>query len=115
MLRGKTEEEINLIRESSLLVGKTLAEVAALVKPGVTPRELDKRAFEFISDHGAVPGFLNYNGFPNSLCISKNEAVVHGIPDGTPLKDGDIVSVDCGVLKNGYYNKLVSRSNKQDP
>jgi methionyl aminopeptidase len=103
MLRGKTEEEINLIRESSLLVGKTLAEVAALVKPGVTPRELDKRAFEFISDHGAVPGFLNYNGFPNSLCISKNEAVVHGIPDGTPLKDGDIVSVDCGVLKNGYY------------
>jgi methionyl aminopeptidase len=103
MLRGKSEEEIELVRESSLLVGKTLAEVASLVRPGVTPLELDKRAYEFIHDHGAVPGFLNYNGFPNSLCISKNEAVVHGIPDKKEVVDGDILSVDCGVLMNGYY------------
>jgi methionyl aminopeptidase len=103
MLRGKSEDEIALIRESSLLVGKTLAEVASLIKPGVTPLELDKRAFEFISDHKAIPGFLNFNGFPNSLCISRNEAVVHGIPDNKPLIDGDILSVDCGVLMNGFY------------
>ena len=103
MLRGKSEEEVALIRESSLLVGKTLAEVASMIRPGVTPLELDKRAFEFIHDHGAVPGFLNYNGFPNSLCISKNEAVVHGIPDKKEVVDGDILSVDCGVLMNGYY------------
>lgn len=103
MLRGKSEEEIALVRESSLLVGKTLAEVASLIEPGVTPLQLDKRAFEFISDHKAVPGFLNFNGFPNSLCISRNEAVVHGIPDNEPLKEGDVLSVDCGVLMNGFY------------
>tara|TARA_B110000046_G_scaffold37929_1_gene41487 strand:+ start:11991 stop:12770 length:780 start_codon:yes stop_codon:yes gene_type:complete len=103
MLRGKSEDEIALVRESSLLVGKTLAEVASLIKPGVTPLDLDRRAFEFISDHKAVPGFLNFNGFPNSLCISRNEAVVHGIPDNKPLLDGDILSVDCGVLFEGFY------------
>jgi methionyl aminopeptidase len=103
MLRGKSEEEIELVRQSSLLVGKTLAEVASLVRPGVTPLELDKRAYEFIYDNGVIPGFLNYNGFPNSLCISKNEAVVHGIPDKKEVVDGDILSVDCGVLMNGYY------------
>ena len=103
MLKVKSEEEIALVRESSLLVGKTLGEVASMIRPGITPLELDKRAYEFISDHGAVPGFLNFNGFPNSLCISKNEAVVHGIPNSKPLVDGDILSVDCGVLKNGYY------------
>ncbi|GAB5539805.1 MAG: type I methionyl aminopeptidase [Salibacteraceae bacterium] len=103
MLKTKSEEEIALIRESSLLVGKTLGEVASMIQPGVTPLELDKRAFEFISDHGAVPGFLNFNGFPNSLCISKNEAVVHGIPNSKPVVEGDILSVDCGVLMNGYY------------
>ena len=103
MLRGKSEEEVALVRESSLLVGKTLAEVAGMIEPGVTPKQLDKRAFEFISDHGALPGFLNYNGFPNSLCISRNEAVVHGIPDSKSLVDGDILSVDCGVLMNGFF------------
>lgn len=103
MLKPKSEEEIALVRESSLLVGKTLAEVASMIQPGVTSLELDKRAFEFINDHGATPGFLNFNGFPNSLCISLNEAVVHGIPNSKPLRDGDIVSVDCGVLMNGYY------------
>ena len=103
MLRGKTLEEIELIRESSLLVGKTLGEVSRAIKPGAKPLDLDKIAFEFIKDHGGVPGFLNYNGFPNSLCISINESVVHGIPTNDPLKEGDIISVDCGVLKNGYY------------
>lgn len=103
MLRGKNEEEIARIRESSLLVGKTLAEVASMIEPGVRPIDLDKRAYEFIHDHGATPAFLNYNGFPNSLCISKNEAVVHGIPNTEVLREGDIVSVDCGVLKDGYY------------
>lgn len=99
----KTEEEIDLIRESSLLVGKTLAEVAKAVKPGVTTLDLDKIAETFIRDHGAEPGFLGYGGFPNSLCTSVNEQVVHGIPNSTPLQEGDIVSVDCGVLKNGFY------------
>ncbi|MDP4664198.1 MAG: type I methionyl aminopeptidase [Salibacteraceae bacterium] len=103
MLRGKTLEEIELIRESSLLVGKTLGEVSRAIKPGAKPLDLDKIAYEFINDNGGVPGFLNYNGFPNSLCISINESVVHGIPTNEPLKEGDIISVDCGVLKNGFY------------
>lgn len=99
----KTEEEIDLLRESSLLVGRTLAEVAKVLKPGVTTLDIDAIAEEFIRDHGGVPGFLNYQGFPNSLCTSVNSQVVHGIPNATPLKEGDIVSVDCGVLKNGFY------------
>lgn len=106
MSRGvfyKTKEEIELIRESSLLVGKALAEVAKVIKPGVTTLSLDKIAYEFINDNNAVPAFLNYNGFPNSLCISVNEAVVHGIPGKYELRDGDIVSVDCGVVKNKFF------------
>ncbi|MBN2173110.1 MAG: type I methionyl aminopeptidase [Bacteroidales bacterium] len=103
MIYIKSEEEINLLRESSLLVGKTLAEVAKLISPGVKTITLDKVAEEFIRDHGAVPGFKGYNGFPFSLCISVNENVVHGFPSEKVLKEGDIVSVDCGVLKNGFY------------
>jgi methionyl aminopeptidase len=103
MLYYKTQEEIELIRESSLLVSKTLAEVAKQIRVGITTLELDKLAEEFIRDHGGVPAFLHYNGFPNSLCISVNSAVVHGIPNEYQLKDGDICSVDCGVLKNGFY------------
>jgi methionyl aminopeptidase len=103
MIDYKTEEEIEIQRESSLLVGKTLAEVAKLIKPGVTTLELDKVAEEFIRDHNAIPGFKDYNGFPNSLCTSVNEQVVHGIPNDNPLKEGDIVSVDCGVLMNDFY------------
>jgi methionyl aminopeptidase len=103
MVYYKTEEEIGLVRESSLLVGKTLAEVAKHVQPGVTTLELDAVAEAFIRDHGAEPGFKGYNGFPNSLCTSVNEQVVHGIPNNQPLRDGDIVSVDCGVLLNGFY------------
>ena len=103
MIDYKTEEEIEIQRESSLLVGKTLAEVAKLIRPGVTTLDLDKVAEEFIRDHQAIPGFKDYNGFPNSLCTSVNEQVVHGIPNDKPLQNGDIVSVDCGVLMNGFY------------
>lgn len=103
MILIKTEEEIELIRESSLLVGKTLAEVARLIKPGTKTIELDQVAETFIRDNNAIPGFKGYNGFPFTLCVSVNEHVVHGFPSATTLKEGDIVSVDCGVLKNGYY------------
>jgi methionyl aminopeptidase len=99
----KTDEEVELLRESSLLVGKTLAAVADRIEPGVTTLQLDAVAEEFIRDHGGEPGFKGYGGFPNSLCTSVNEAVVHGIPNNKPLVDGDIVSVDCGVLKNEFY------------
>lgn len=99
----KTKEEIELIRESSLLVAKTHGAIAGLIKPGVTTLELDKIAEEFIRDHNAIPAFKGYAGFPNTLCMSPNEEVVHGIPQDKPLKDGDIISVDCGVLKNEFY------------
>ena len=99
----KTEEEIDLIRESSLLVAKTLAEIAGLIKPGITTQALDEIAEEFIRDNGGMPAFKGYNGFPNTLCVSPNNQVVHGIPNGRALKDGDILSVDCGVVMNGYY------------
>ncbi|MES2448839.1 MAG: type I methionyl aminopeptidase [Bacteroidota bacterium] len=99
----KSPEEIELIRESSLLVSKTLAEVAKIIAPGVTTLTLDKLAFEFIKDHGAVPAFLNYGGFPNSLCISPNDQVVHGIPSDYVIKDGDLISVDCGVIKDSFF------------
>ncbi|MCX6230400.1 MAG: type I methionyl aminopeptidase [Bacteroidetes bacterium] len=103
MIQYKTEEEIELIRESSLLVGKTLAEVAKYIKPGVETLFLDTIAEDFIRSHGAVPGFKGYNGFKHSLCISVNDEVVHGIPGKRVLQDGDIVSVDCGTLKNEFY------------
>jgi len=99
----KTEEEIELIRESSLLVGKTLAEVAKHIRPGVTTKKLDDIAEAFIRDHKAVPGFKGYHGFPGTLCTSVNDVVVHGIPGNRELKDGDIISIDCGVKKNGFY------------
>ncbi len=103
MIPIKTDEEIEIQRHSSLLVGKTLAEVARHIRPGVKTITLDKIAEEFIRDNGAVPGFKGYGGFPATLCISVNDAVVHGIPDETELKDGDIVSVDCGTIWNGFY------------
>ena len=93
MIHYRSEEEIDLIRESSLLVGKTHAEIAGLIKPGVTTLELDKIAEEFIMDNGAIPAFKGYGGFPNTLCMSPNEQVVHGIPNDTPLNEGDILSV----------------------
>lgn len=102
-VNGKTEEQIELLRISSLLVGKTLAEVAKIIAPGIETIKLDQIAETFIRDHGAEPGFKGYNGFPATLCVSINEEVVHGIPGKRVIKEGDIVSVDCGVLMNGYY------------
>ncbi len=103
MIYLKTDEEIELLRESSLLVSKTLAELAKIIKPGISTLYLDKIAEEFIRDNGATPAFKGYNGFPASLCTSVNEQVVHGIPsDKVILKDGDIVSIDCGTFKNGF-------------
>ncbi|WP_443936502.1 type I methionyl aminopeptidase [Pedobacter sp. MW01-1-1] len=99
----KSLEEIELIRESSLLVSKTLAEVAKVIKSGITTLQLDKLAYEFIHDNGAIPAFLNYNGFPYSLCISPNEQVVHGFPSEYVIQEGDLISVDCGVIKNNYF------------
>ncbi|MEJ6734537.1 MAG: type I methionyl aminopeptidase [Flavobacteriales bacterium] len=103
MIFIKTEEEVELIRKSSLLVAKAHAEVAKMIQPGVTTLQLDKRAEEFIRDNGGTPAFKGYNGFPNTLCVSPNEQVVHGIPNDKPLEDGTILSVDCGVLMNGFY------------
>jgi methionyl aminopeptidase len=108
MIFLKTDEEIELLRQSNLLVGKTLAEVAKLIKPGVTTGQLDRVAEEFIRDNGAIPTFKGYPNpyggpFPATLCTSVNEQVVHGIPsDDVVLKEGDIVSVDCGTLLNGF-------------
>ncbi|MDB5110953.1 MAG: map [Mucilaginibacter sp.] len=99
----KSVEEIELIRESSLLVGKTLGEIAKVVGPGVKTIELNKLAETYIRDNGGVPAFLNYSGFPYSLCISVNDKVVHGFPGDYFLKEGDLISVDCGVVLNKYY------------
>ncbi len=107
MIYLKTAEEIELMRESALMVSRSLALIAREVKPGVNSLYLDKLAEEFIRDNGGVPAFKDYgspkNPFPATLCISVNEAVVHGIPNKSPLREGDIISVDCGVKKNGYY------------
>jgi methionyl aminopeptidase len=103
MIYYKTEEEIDLIRNSSLLVAKTHAEIAGLIKPGITTLALDKIAEEFIRDNGGVPAFKGYSGFPNTLCMSPNDQVVHGIPNDRVLENGEILSVDCGVVMNGYY------------
>jgi len=103
MIIQKTREEIELMRESALIVSKTLGMIAGEIKPGVTTLHLDKLAEEFIRDHGAVPSFLGLYGFPNSLCMSPNAQVVHGIPNNIPLQEGDVISVDCGAFKNGYH------------
>jgi methionyl aminopeptidase len=109
MIYLKTREEIELMRESALMVSRTLGIIAKEIRPGVTPLFLDRLAEQYIRDNGGVPAFKGYKGgrgvpdFPATLCISINEAVVHGIPTDAPLQDGDIISVDCGVKKNGYY------------
>ena len=107
MIYLKTDDEVELLRKANLLIGQTLAELAKLIKPGVTTKQLDAVAEEFIRDHGAEPtfkGFPNHKGipFPASICTSVNEQVVHGIPNDIPLKDGDIVSIDCGTRLNGF-------------
>ena len=103
MIYLKTDEEIELLRENNILVSETLAEVGRHIRPGVTTKELDSIAEDFIRAHGAVPAFLGYQGFPASLCVSVNEQVVHGIPSSKcVLKEGDIVSVDCGTFYEGF-------------
>jgi len=104
MIFYKTEEEIELIRESALILGKAHGEVAKYVKPGIKTNDLDKIAQEFIADHGAKASFKGYNGFPSTLCISVNEVVVHGFPSEYELKDGDIISIDCGVFYKGFHS-----------
>lgn len=102
MIRIKSEEEIELLKENAILVSKTLAEVGKAIKPGVTTLELNNLAETFIRDNGAVPGFLNYEGYPYTLCMSVNDTVVHGFPSDYRLKEGDILSVDCGTEYKGY-------------
>ena len=103
MIYLKTDEEIEILRENNLLVSETLAEVGRHVKPGISTLELDRIAEDFIRSHGAEPSFLGYEGYPNTLCISVNEQIVHGIPSAkTILKEGDIVSVDCGTFMKGF-------------
>ncbi len=103
MIIPKSKEEIELMREAALVVSKTLGMLASEVKPGVTTLYLDKLAEEFIRDHQAIPGFLGLYDFPNTLCMSPNAQVVHGIPNDTPLQNGEIISIDCGAIKNEYY------------
>jgi methionyl aminopeptidase len=103
ILNLKSTEEIECIRESALIVSKTLGMLAAEVKPGISTLKLDQLAESFIRDHGAIPGFLGLYDFPNTLCVSPNTQVVHGIPNDKPLENGDIISIDCGALKNEFY------------
>ncbi len=103
-IQYKTDEEIELVRESCLLVCKTLAHVGSIIKPGMTGAEIDRQAEELIRDHGAIPAFKGYRDFPATLCVSVNESVVHGIPSKDQVfQDGDIVSVDCGTFMNGFH------------
>jgi len=104
MIHYKTAEEIALIKESAEILGKAHAEVAKLIRPGVKTSRLDKVAEEFIRDHGGLPSFKNYNGFPFTLCVSPNEKVVHGFPNDDELEEGDLLSIDCGVLYKGYHS-----------
>lgn len=103
MIIIKSREEIELMRESALVVSRTLGMLASEVKPGVSTLRLDKLAEEYIREQGALPGFLGMYGFPNTLCVSPNAQVVHGIPKNTPLIEGDIISIDCGSIKNDFY------------
>jgi len=104
MIYLKTEEEINLIKESAQVLGKAHAEVAQWIKPGITTKKLDTIAEDYIRSYGGIPSFKGFNNFPASLCMSVNEVVVHGIPGNYELKDGDIVSIDCGVKLNGFHS-----------
>ena len=103
MIITKTSEELELMRESAQIVSRTLGVIAKEIKPGVTTLQLDKIAEDYIRSQDAIPGFLGMYDFPNTLCMSPNAQVVHGIPNDKPLEDGDIISVDCGAVKNGFY------------
>jgi methionyl aminopeptidase len=104
MIHCKTDEEVQLIRESAQILGKAHGEVAKAIKPGVKTKELDRIADEYIKDNGGWPSFKNYHGFPSALCISVNDVVVHGFPSEYELKDTDIISVDCGVKYKGFHS-----------
>ncbi|MFN8291747.1 MAG: type I methionyl aminopeptidase [Chitinophagaceae bacterium] len=103
MMIQKTDEQVELMRRSALLVSKTLTEITAMLRPGITTLSIDKKAGEFIRDHEAIPSFLHYNGYPFNTCISVNDVVVHGFPGPGELKEGDIVSIDVGVILNGWH------------
>ncbi|MEO6814887.1 MAG: M24 family metallopeptidase, partial [Ginsengibacter sp.] len=103
MILYKNDEEVELIRQSCKLVNDAIAEVALLIKPGISTMELNDRADEYIRDHGAIPSFKNYQGFPFACCMSVNDAVVHGFPTNVELKEGDVVSVDVGAYKNKFH------------
>ena len=104
MIYCKTEEEIELIKKSADILGRAHAEVAKNIKPGVTTSDLDKIAYDYITQNGGKPSFKGYKGYPSSLCISVNEVVVHGLPGDYVLKEGDIISIDCGVYLNGFHS-----------
>ncbi len=103
MINYKTDAEIALMKQSALLVSKTLTEVARSLKPGMTTLDIDKICYQFVKDHNAVPSFFNYHGYPYTICASVNDVVVHGFPNDNPIKDGDIVSIDMGVILNGWH------------
>jgi methionyl aminopeptidase len=104
VIHYKSNEELEIIRESGKILGKAHAEIAKIIRPGIKTSELDKIAYQFIADNGGIPSFKGYNGFPSTLCISVNEIVVHGFPSEYELKDGDIISVDCGVKYKGFHS-----------
>lgn len=103
MIIFKTEEEVELMKISALLVSETLTEIAKVLKPGMTTLEIDKLAAEFIADQAAIPSFLNFHGYPHNICTSVNDVVVHGMPNHVELRGGDIISVDVGVFKNDFH------------
>ena len=103
MILYKTDTEVELMKQSAVLVSKTLTEVAKILKPGITTFQLDRMCFDFIRDHKAIPSFLNYRGYPYTICASVNDVVVHGFPNNNALKEGDIVSIDLGVILNGWH------------
>ena len=103
MILYKTDAEVELMKQSATLVSKTLTEVAKILKPGITTMQLDALCYQFIRDHNAIPNFLNYRGYPFTICASVNDVVVHGFPNNNPLKEGDIVTIDMGVILNGWH------------
>ena len=103
MLYYKTEAEVGLMKLAATLVSNTLTEVAKMLRPGVTTLQIDSLCVEFVKDNKAVPSFYNYRGYPHNICASVNDVVVHGFPNNMPLKDGDIVSIDMGVILNGWH------------
>jgi methionyl aminopeptidase len=116
MILYKTDAEVELMKQSAQLVSKTLTEVAKILKPGITTFQLDRLCFEFIRDHKAIPSFLNYRGYPYTICASVNDVVVHGFPNNNAIKEGDVVSIDLGVILNGWhgdhaYTFLVGEAN----